>query len=144
MRTQAEIIERVKASKGNDFFGFESADYLNALTKESAESLRGILLKADADLSDWNQVFKTDEDIRRQCIEYMDFAWEKANNCRGLSAARSMSHYKVWLWLLGENGFDDLEQYEHYGKDNLARICRFFDLDPKKWDDGRRVNSDSE
>jgi hypothetical protein len=74
----------------------------------------------------------------------MDFAWEKANNCRGLSAMRTMTHYKAWLWLLGQDGFDDLENYSHYGKDNLVRICKFFDLDPKKWDDGRRVNSESE
>jgi hypothetical protein len=144
MRTQAEIIERIKTAKKNDLFGFECGDYAGALTKESAESLRGILLKDDADLSDWEQQFKTDEDVRKQCIGYMDFAWEKANNCRGLSAMRTMTHYKAWLWLLGQDGFDDLENYSHYGKDNLVRICKFFDLDPKKWDDGRRVNSESE
>ncbi len=141
MRTQAEIIERIKAAKPNDMFGFEIGDYMNALTKESVESMRGTVLKENADLSDWEQQFKSDEDVRKQCIEYMDFAWEKANNCRGLSAMRTMSHYKAWLWLLGQNNFDDLEQYEFYGKDNLIRICKFFDLDHTKWDDGKRVNN---
>lgn len=144
MRTQAEILARIKATQPNDMLGFEWQEYLGALTKESIETLRGGLLRSDADMSEWDPWFKTDEDIRKHCIGYMDFAWEKANSCRGISASRTMSHYKAWLWLLGENGFGDLQDYKHYGKDNLVRICKFFDLDPKKWDDGRRVNSDSE
>lgn len=144
MRTQAEILDRIKEAAKRDMMGFEWQEYVGALSKESAESLRGVLVKADADLKDWEQGFKTDEDVRKRCLEYMDFAWEKANNCRGISASRSMSHYKAWLWLLGQDGFEDLENYEHYGKDNLVRICKFFDLDPAKWDDGRRVNRESE
>ncbi len=144
MRTQSEILARLKAAQPLDPFGFEWEEYVSALTRESIESLRGTLLKADTDLSTWDPTLKTDEDVRKQCVDYMEFAWEKANGCRGLSAGRSMGHYKAWLWLLGEDGFDDLETYRHYGKDNLVRICRFLALDPDRWDNHKRVNSDGE
>lgn len=144
MRTQTEIIQRIKASKPRDMLGFEWQEYVPALTKESAASLRGSAIKEDADLSDWVQHYKNDEDVRKVAVDYMEFAWDKANNCRGISAGRSMAHYKAWLWLLGQDGFDGIEDYEHYGKDNLVRICEFLGLDSTKWDDRRRVNSESE
>lgn len=143
MRTQAEILAKIKVAEKGDMFGFEWNEYLPALTRESAETLKGTLLK-DVDMSDWVQVFDSDDKVRAKCIDYMEFAWEKANGCRGISAGRSLMHYKAWLWLIGENGFDDVDEYTHYGKDNLVRICKFLDIDSKKWDDGRRVNSESE
>lgn len=143
MRTQAEILQRIKEAEKRDMFGFEWQEYLGALTKESLETLRGTLLKADAKLDDIKQTFESDDAIRKQAIEYMPFAWEKANNGRGISAARSLMHYKAWLWLLGQDWIDEHDEYQFYGKDNLVRICKFLDLDSKQWDDGRRVNSDS-
>jgi hypothetical protein len=143
MRTQAEIVERIKQAMERDIFGFEWYEYALCLTPESAESLRGIAIKKNADLSNW-PYYKTDKDLRDRCIDYMPFAWEKANNCRGVSAWRSLSHYKAWLWLLGQDDFDDIDDYEFYGKDQLRRICDFLGLDPDQWDDGIRVNSEEE
>jgi hypothetical protein len=71
----------------------------------------------------------------------MDFAWDKANNGRGISANRSIAHYQAWLWLLGVEWCDTLmDDYEFYGKPQLIRICEYLGLDPKQWDDGERVN----
>ena len=140
MRTQTEILARIKERSQHDPFGFEWHEYLGALTRESAEALKGSVIKPDADLGDWGQIYKTDDEVRAKCIEYMDFAWEKAKNGRGISASRSMSHYKAWLWLLGQDSFEDLDNYQFYGKDHLVRICKFLDLDPAKWDDGVREN----
>lgn len=140
MRSQAEIIQRIQDAKKRDLLGFEWQEYFRAATKETAETFRGIVFKADANLSDWEQEFKTDKDIRDCCIKYMDFAWEKANGFRGISASRSMAHYRAWLWLLGEDDFEDIMDYEYYGKEHLRRICRFLGLDPDKWDDGVRLN----
>lgn len=76
-------------------------------------------------------------------IEYMPFAWEKANNCRGLSAGRSLAHYTAWLWLDGDNEiWPTLEDYEYYGKDKLVEICNYLGIDSKQWDDGIRKNSE--
>ena len=36
--------------------------------------------------------------------EYLPFTWEKANNCRGLSAMRSMQHFRNWFYMFSKKG----------------------------------------
>lgn len=145
MRTQEEIKARLINVKEDDVLGFEWVEYAKALTPESLESLKGTVFKKDADVSGWDPPFKSDKDIRKQCIDYMKFAWEKAKNCRGISAYRSLAHYRAWLWLLGSDNFDRITfDYEYYGKNELVQICRFLGLDPGKYDDGIRRNSEED
>ena len=144
MRTKEEILERIRERRECDIFGFELTEYLSALSKEDAEVLKGEVLKPDADLSGWEQTLKTGEDVWQVMVEYMPFAWDKANGCRGISAERSLAHYKAWLWLIEEDWDDRLSDYEFYGKDQLVEICKFLSLDPNQWDDGVRVNSELE
>jgi hypothetical protein len=76
-------------------------------------------------------------------IDYMEFAWEKAKNFRGLSAMRTLLHYTAWLWLDGdETLWKTLSEYEFYGKDRLIEICNYLGLDHTEWDDGIRKNSE--
>lgn len=70
-------------------------------------------------------------------IGYMPFAWDKANNGRGFSASRSMSHYQAWIWLAGDD-IGDLSEYDSYGKDNLVKICKHYGWDHSQWDNGVR------
>jgi len=142
MRTQQEILDRIIVASKRDSFGFEWHEYLEALTRKSARSLVGTLLKDDIDLKKWKYLFHYDNDIKTRCIEYMPFAWEKANGCRGISAARSLMHYKAWLWLMGSDEFEDIDEYQFYGKDNLITICQYLGLDAKQWDDGERSNEE--
>lgn len=148
MRTQKEIKKRLIKTHKSDMFGFEWYEYLKALNKTTAKTLIGTILKEDTDLTNWNDwkpTFKNNTDIKKQCIEYMPFAWEKANTFRGISSFRSLEHYKAWLWMIGENKFDNISAgYEYYGKDNLRRICKFLKLDADKWDDGVRLNEEPE
>jgi hypothetical protein len=139
MRTQEELIERYKSC--NDMFGFESNEYLSGMTVESLESLKGTHIKEDADLDLHVVLFKDDQAILDCCKSYMEFAWEKANGCRGISAYRSIMHYKAWLWMIGEDGWDDIEDFQYYGKDELVRICNFLGIDSSLYDDGIRTNS---
>ena len=134
MRTKEEIIKRIEERRSVDFFSFEWPYYLNLLTYEEAKPF----LDPDCDGKDWE--VKTLDEIKQDAIEYMPFAWEKANNCRGISAWRSISHYIAWLWLLGED-FDDIGDYEFYGKPQLIRICEYLGLDHTEWDDDIRVNT---
>jgi len=143
MRSQQEIMERIKRRKELDLLGFEIPEYADALTKENVEKLRGEIIKEDADLSGWEPAFKSDQDILERCKDYMPFAWDKANGCRGISANRSIMHYIAWLWLLGYDEFDNLmDDYEFYGKPQLVRICNFLGLDSNRWDDGIRKNTE--
>lgn len=141
-RTQQEILDRIKEVRDHDFMGIEVSDLMHGLLFKTAYE-ENFLKKAVTSL-DWDEVrFKSVEHIRETAINYIDFAWEKANNCRGLSAGRSLSHYRAWLWLMGvdEEWVEDLLNYEYYGKDKLRKICEYLEVDPDKYDDKVRTNT---
>lgn len=143
MRTQKEILERIKEIEEHDFFGFQIENLIIRLNFKNAKPW----LKNDAKESDWEVKSSDPEDIKTEMLDYMSFAWDKANNFRGLSASRSMDHYTSWVWLMGDNDVKDignLQDYEFYGKDNLCRICEYYDWDANQWDDGVRLNEEPE
>lgn len=69
-------------------------------------------------------------DIIAEMREYMVFAWDKANDERGLSAIRSIQYFTAWLWLLGdEETFafaSNDDNYAMYGRPILAKICEVY------------------
>lgn len=140
MRTQEEIVERVRLRKPQDFFGFEITDLISYLDFEHGKQF----LKEDSKMTaeEWEKSRET-RPPKEVMSEYMPFAWEKANNYRGLSSARSISHYQAWLWLDGnEELANSIEDYQYYGKPQLVEICNYLGLDPNQWDDGVRRNSE--
>jgi len=146
MRTQDEIVARIDEIKEWDIFGFQIGDLIYCLDYEHAKKY---LKEGDEGPTEneWSEhvIEPTEENIKKTMKEYMEFAWDKANNCRGMSASRSMSHYMAWIWLLGDEEveyFGDLESYQYYGKDNLVKICERYGWDHTQWDDGIRSNSE--
>jgi hypothetical protein len=137
MRTDEEIVARIEALKDTDYFGFDTADLIVRLPFDLAAPY----LNPDVKAEEWNgNVQPRDrESLIAGMLDYMPFAWEKANNARGLSASRTMSHYASWVWLAGDD-LGDLTEYEYYGKDNLRRICDHYGWDADQWDDGERYN----
>ena len=135
MRTDQEIIDRINARKEADFFGFELTDLLIRLPFELAKPF----LNPDVKGEDWKVQPRDRDSVLKEMLEYMPFAWDKANNCRGLSAVRSMCHYMAWVWLAGDD-LGDLTDYQYYGKDNLVKICDHYGWDSSQWDDGERTN----
>lgn len=144
MRSQDEIIARIKTRQEHDFFGFEIGDYMTRLTVDNFKPFA----KDGADLSDWVQSPGDREAVLKELCEYATFAWHKANNCRGLSASRSLSHFIAWSWLAGDDAvsqaiIDAMEdRYECYGKPILARICEHYGIDWKALDNGDWVNGE--
>ncbi len=140
MRTQEEIFNRIKEREDSDPFGFEVGEYIDFLDFEHACSF----LKPEVAEGQWNGIRKepTTENILATMLKYMPFAWKKANNCRGISAERSIMHYEAWLWLLNDGFLEQLNEieYEHYGKEKLIAICEKYGWDWKQWDDGVRTN----
>ncbi len=139
MRTTEQIIERLKAASKGDIFGFESSILLVRLDFTDAKPF----LKEDATGLGWEKLSRERQDVLAEMLGYMPFAWDKANNRRGISAWRSLAHYKSWLWLLDDDqDYDEwVDPYEFYGKPNLIRICEAFGWDWRQWDDGERANS---
>jgi hypothetical protein len=68
------------------------------------------------------------ETVVEQIKDYMTFAWGKVENHRGLSASRSVSKMQAWLWLLGDEGKIDWDNYSQYGAPILSEICKLYGL----------------
>lgn len=143
MRSDAEIIDRIKAVKADDWMGTQSTDLICCLPFEAAKPW----LKETATPEGWETSSREIASVRDRIHEYMNFAWGKANNCRGISAARSLDHMKSWLWLAGEDDFlrrlGGLEDYTHYGKPQLRAVCEHFGWDWRQWDDGKWRNEEA-
>ena len=137
LRSQADIVAELERIKSSDFFGFKTGDLLGYLDFEHAKPY----LNDDAVAEKWTQAPSDRDSILNQMEEYMSFAWDKANSERSISAGRSLAHYTVWIWMIGDQGrFGDLEEYHYYGKDNLRSICDAYGWNADQWDDGIRTN----
>lgn len=126
MRSQEEIVARIEEIKKDDFFGFETSDLIDFLDFEHAKQY----LKPEATAKEWDaREHKTAEESIKS---YMAFAWEKANDKRGISASRSVSHMRSWAWLAGNQELTDFineeGHYAPYGKPILAKICEVYNL----------------
>lgn len=135
MRTDEEILARIEAVKNEDFFGAQTGDLLIRLSFEKAKPY----LKPEVTADQWKVVPRDRDKVLVEMLDYMPFAWGKANDGRGLSAGRSMDHYMAWTWLAGDD-LGDLRRYNYYGKDNLVLICKHYGWDAGQWDDGVREN----
>lgn len=135
VRNHEEIVARLNTIKSADYFGFQSSDLLGYLPWEKARAF----LRSDANEGEWRAAFPLSSPPLKEALGYLPFAWEKANNCRGLSAARSLEHMKAWLWLAGYDAllldevFDD---YNWYGKPQLVFTSTLVGFDWRKADDG--------
>ncbi|AFU87414.1 hypothetical protein CcrSwift_gp244 [Caulobacter phage CcrSwift] len=143
-RSTADIIARIKVLEEDptDFFGFQANDLVCYLPFEAAKPW----LNENATPEVWTPNVNTPEAIKQVILDYMEFAWDKANNRRGLSAGRSLDHMKAWLWMLDEDAAWvaalKLSDYTHYGKPQLRAICKRFGWDWTAWDDGAWGNSE--
>lgn len=135
IRTDEEILARVEEVKDRDWMGFERNDLIIYLPFDKA---RPFLVEGTTE-DEWETLDRSRESVLKTMLDYMPFAWDKANNKRGLSAGRSMSHYAAWIWMAGDD-VGDLTEYEYYGKDNLRMICEHYGWDADQWDDGERAN----
>ncbi len=118
MRTDDEILAKIKNGPP-DFFNFSAQFLLDFLSIEGLEELSGS--KDDGRVA----VASQDRDVvLAQMRDYMPFALEKVADERGISALRSMHHYTVWIWIIGdEDEFPNLLEFSDYGAENLRLIC---------------------
>ncbi|AFU86723.1 hypothetical protein D869_gp191 [Caulobacter phage CcrRogue] len=143
-RSTSDILARIKSLENDtsDFFGFQTGDLVCYLPFADAKPW----LNENATAEAWAPSVNTPEAIKSTIHDYMAFAWDKANNCRGLSAGRSLDHMKAWLWLYGaDEAWVEalrLDNYTMYGKPQLRAICEHFGWDWTAWDDGCWTNNE--
>lgn len=126
MRTQQEIKERFE--KNEDLFGTQRSDLIEFMNLETAK----LYLKGDylAKVEAGEEIWGAKSDARKEILDYLDFAYEKAENERGLSAARSLLHMKTWIWLDDQVFYDEvidlIEDYTDYGLPALDKIAQHY------------------
>ncbi len=123
MRSIKEIAEKVKEKEFDIFNTFINLVVYLPFSEAKPH------LNADVTEESWEEVRKplTEEVVKREMQYYMAFALEKAANHRGISANRSIDHFKRWLWLLCDGDLlavaEDDDKYAMYGVPILKAIC---------------------
>ncbi len=141
VRTEHEILTHIEEVQSTDWMGTIRNDLISYLPFESAKQF----LKDGVTDKDWMAASSDIDSLKARIKDYMDFAWEKANDNRGISAGRSIEHMQAWLWMMGENNVaQEIENYSFYGKPQLRAICEKFGWDWHDWDDDRWVNNESD
>lgn len=122
LRSQQEILDRIEEIKKLDFFGTERSDLALHLLYDNAKEF----LKPDVDKESWDREVRGRRAVLDEMRDYMTFALGKIEDHRGLSAGRSISHFRAWLWLLNDDELLEFsyvtENYRNYGAPILRRI----------------------
>ena len=129
MRADSEILVRIEKVRSNDLFGVEKSNLIEALSFDAAKPFLKDDYQIESEREGWeNQRISTKDSLVAAMNNYFEFAVEKAEHHRGLSASRSISHFKAWLWLLMD---DDLvafaendENHTNYGVPILNAISK--------------------
>lgn len=126
MRTQEEIIERFKNS--SDMLGTQQWDLVELLTYENAkEFLRKEFIES---VEKWEDKWEQKTETKTTILDYLPFAYSKAEWERGISAGRSMLHFKTWIWFDDEKFYNeiisDIDNYTDYGMPALDKISTHY------------------
>ena len=132
MRTPQKIMDRIEERGKEDILGFEVEEYVDFLDFAHAEKYL-----ASCTAVEWSEVYKepTRENVIAKMQDYLEFAWEKADGAKGISANRSIMHYLAWIWLLDDDDFlrqieDEYDnRYSDYGAPILEMIAAHYDLE---------------
>lgn len=144
-RTADQIAERMKAVERRDTFGIERSRLLECLPWSLAKDH----MEDDApwDEASWErQRMTTVEQARESAMGYLQFGWVKANHRRGVSAIKSIAHFRGLTWLMGEAGatvlafLEDDDKYDYFGKPQLVAVSELLGFAWREHDDDEWVS----
>ena len=129
MKSVEKIKDKINTGFANDVFGIAFNDLIEALPfADAKEYLKDEFLMKDSAEEEWESSrIKTDDDVKARMLDYLPFAWEKAEDQRGLSADRSVRHFAAWAWLIDYEFYEKIEDmynnsYFPYGEPILEYI----------------------
>jgi len=126
MRSQSEILKRFE--EADDFLGTQKADLGAYLEFENVKAF--LNEEYIAQVESGEEVWEASTDPKKEILDYLPFAYEKARNERGISAGRSMLHFKTWIWLDDEKFYNEvidlIDNYTHYGIPALNKIAKHY------------------
>lgn len=113
---------RIEGPEGSDFLGFGRQVLIGALDYEHAKPY----LKPEVDAEEWAGIGETSDDAHRAAaIDYLDFAWGKCADHRGISAQRSVIKLTQWAWLLGLDELVDQMKHGPYAQYGAPALKAF-------------------
>jgi len=146
------ILEVLEFTKNEDCFGLTGWGVLNFMTFEEAKKANILtdeaIKKIESGEEKWESIPYTPQNVLNRIKSYLEFAWDKANDCKSFSAWRSIQHFRNWFYMFGDKDCDKLVEamnyYEYYGKPWLAIICELLNIDWVKYDTGVWGNNEDE
>ncbi len=134
MKTPDQIIARIHEVRAGDdaMFGWQTDILIRALTFEQAKPF----LIADATSDAWPDP-QIEDAVRQDAIDYLDFAFGKASDHRGISASRSVDKMGAYLWML-DLDYDRFVNagYAQYGVPQLFIAAEELGVTPPSDDEG--------
>lgn len=123
MKSQDEIVARIEETKEMPF-NFTPDALLQTLDYEHAKPYL-----ADGVTAEQWDASREETDPLKLARAYIDFAWGKALDHRGLSAGRSVQKIGAWLWAANSDLTDKYEatEYPMYGAPQLRLVCERYD-----------------
>lgn len=126
--SQDKIIERYNEVK-NEFMSFEGEVLIDFLSFESAKEFLKNDYVAEVVAGTKEYAFVSDiNEAAQDFLDYMNFAWGKAQDERGISASRSVQKLGAWLFVMGRDDLrliiDNDDLYNPYGAPALIAVCK--------------------
>lgn len=130
MRSQEEIVTRIAEIKEGDFLGFGRDVLIGFLEYDLAQPH----LKENVTEEEWDSLryVPNTQTVEAHMLDYLDFAWMKADDHRSISAARNIDKFSEWLWLYENHELyrDFLTaDYTNYGAPKLMVISKYLDYE---------------
>lgn len=117
-RRKSECLDLRDFKRLCDFFPTEEWEHFGFRLKEGAET---------PPVKEW-----TEENIKAELAEDLEFAFEKALGQRGISSALMYQVVKMWLWIL-EDPLADFDDYFPYGLPLFKAVAAKYNLpDPTR------------
>lgn len=123
-RTQEEILKRF--NKVDDIFGTQKGDLIACMPFDAARPF--LNEEYVEEVEQGKETWEQSTDPVKEILDYLPFAYGKAEGERGLSANRSILHMITWIWLTGDEEFYEKvnkeweTNYHSYGIDILDMI----------------------
>lgn len=129
MRTQQELIDRYNDYISNDVLFVQRSDLAEFMTLETARPFLNeeAVKKFDAGEDQWGEVATDSKSI---IIDYLTFAYDQANARRPLASARSLLHFKTWIWFDDDQFYQEIlpliDDYDNFGLPALDKIAEHY------------------
>ena len=129
LKSQEDIgAEFVRIIGENNMFEFRTEILIYYISFQTAKRFlkESAVKEYESGKEEWTVITDINETVQ-DFLDYMVFAWGKAEDERGISASRSISKLSVWLWMLGRQDLvekiNDSSLYNPYGAPALIVVC---------------------